>query len=185
MCTISAMGLCDSLWVTVDLIGRTHTPQPESLTKRASRAVDRQSMIQLRTLSRMRLVRGPLIAGLTIAVLSTASCAMSPTPVADAVIDRVTGDDQAEVVKDACREIARNAQTANESIDDLLANLSLSDPAVEAAAESGSQAGANLASAWAGVYKAVAGRDQNAVYSATETVFEVCGTVGVNMSWGE
>lgn len=114
---------------------------------------------------------------------AVSGCAVSPTPVADAVLDRVTvgSDDDATLV--ACQELGRNLQVPNASVEDLLNNMSLNDSAIEAAAASGSDAGLSLAAAWSSSYQAVAAQDQEGLYSAMEDVFAACGMAGVDMAW--
>jgi hypothetical protein len=110
-------------------------------------------------------------------------CAVSPTPVADAVIDKVTSGSDDNVTRAACQDLGRNMQTPNASVQELLDNMSLNDSAVEAAAASGTDSGRSLAAAWSNAYKAVAAQDQEGLYTAMEEVFAACGMAGVDMSW--
>lgn len=114
---------------------------------------------------------------------AVSGCAVSPTPVAGAVLDKVTIGSDDDATRAACQELGRHMQAPNALVEDPLNNMALSDSAVEAAAASGTDSGRSLVAAWANAYQAVAAQDQEGLYSAMEELCVACGTAGVDMSW--
>jgi len=133
----------------------------------------------------MRVARMARMVGISAAgVLTVSACAVSPTPVADAVIGKVTSAD-GDLTQNACQAIGEQMQMQYEDAADLMDTLSISDPQVMAAANSGSELGQNLSTAWSSVYTAIGAQDQEGLYAAFEQVLVVCGRAGVNMGWDE
>lgn len=114
--------------------------------------------------------------------LGLASCAMSPTPIVDSMVPDVTFEDSD--TRDACRAIAKGVGAPAQTRDEAADNWSTANAPVAEAARS-EESGRALASAWDEVWISVGTGDRARGDAAFADIFEICESVGLDMSWEE
>jgi hypothetical protein len=128
--------------------------------------------------------RSTLIAYVVAVSFAVASCAASPTPIADAMIPDVEVKIEGADTRDACRAIADAMNRPATTGDEVLGYLAEAQGAIDKAAAS-EVTGRDLAAAMGEFYGAIAVQDRAGMEAAFEKVFDACGAAGLEAGWDE